>query len=80
MLFYGQSKVKTPRVVSFVLAALLMLLSSRYSAPAAQKRLVAGHVPPAIAKEKIAPLNHGNALSVYIEDPEGNRVGVHAPA
>lgn len=23
---------------------------------------------------KIAPLNHGNALSVYIEDPEGNTI------
>lgn len=26
---------------------------------------------------KIAPLNHGNALSVYIEDPEGNTIEVY---
>ncbi len=55
--------MKTPRVVSYVLAACLVLLFSRSTAPAAQKRLAAGHVPPAIAKEKFAPLNRLNATN-----------------
>ena len=37
--------------------SLLVFLLSLSPASAAQKRLAAGHVPPAIAKEKIAPLH-----------------------
>jgi catechol 2,3-dioxygenase-like lactoylglutathione lyase family enzyme len=35
------------------------------------RKLVAANVP------EIAPVTHGNALSVYCRDPEGNRVELH---
>ena len=78
MLFSCDSAVQYCRIQPPILAGLLILLLSLSAASAAQKRLAPGHVPPAIAKEKIAPLHRLNgtnevrlALALPLRDAAG---------